>query len=263
MKTTWFACIALTALGATGCPDIDLDENEGLGGPVAEFDPANRIIPFPNNLLLDPATGKVNLPAGCSPTGGPESPSAQALRENVVNQLDGFGTFETTLNVTFTEPVDVASLVGRVFLYKVTADPAESQAIPVIIVPNQTARFDVNCANPQPVDQVTLIAAADLDGDGVGDIPVPLDDKSTYVVGITEGVTSATGRVFFPSPTWFLVRAVEDPVTIDDNGLIVEDRTPLDPAEDEATLRGLDQLWNAHQQPLQSSRPRACPRTRS
>jgi dienelactone hydrolase len=253
MKTKRLVCIALTSVCATGCPDIDLDANEGVSASVAEFDPANRIIPFPNNLLIDPATGKVNLPPGCSPTGGPESPTAQALRENVLNQLDGFGTFKTTLNVTFTEPVDVASLPGNVFLFKVTADPADSPPIPLIFVPNQTVRFDASCANPQPVEQVTFIPAADLDGDGIGDIPVPLDDKSTYVVGVTEGVTSVTGSRFVPAPAWFLVRAVQDPVTIDEAGVIVEDRTPLDPAipEEEAQLRAIDQLWNAHQLPIQ------------
>ena len=56
-------------------------------GPIVEFDPSNRIIPFPNNLLIDPMTGLVNLPAQCN-----ESATAKATREQVLNKLDGFGT---------------------------------------------------------------------------------------------------------------------------------------------------------------------------
>jgi len=241
MNMKWFACLALaTSFGATGCPSITVDENEGAPGPTVEFDPSNKIIPFPNNLLLDPTTGKLNLPAGCNPAGGTETATAKALREGVLNQLDGFGTFKTTLNVTFTEPVDMASLAGKVFVYKVTANPADSEALPVVFVPGQTARFDAACANPQLVDQITVVPM------------VPLEGKSTYVVGITEGVTTATGTPFLPSFVWGIVRSVQRPVTLNDNGDIIADRTPLDPAdpEDAATLQGINLLWTVHEQPL-------------
>ena len=110
MKTQWIACLALT-LGA--CPSVTVDENEGTLGPTVEFDPANKIIPFPNNLLLDPATGKVNLPEQCN-----ESASSLATRTGALNKLDGFGTYETAINVTFTEPVDLASLAGNVLVFQ-------------------------------------------------------------------------------------------------------------------------------------------------
>ncbi|MEJ7604549.1 MAG: hypothetical protein WKG01_42240, partial [Kofleriaceae bacterium] len=94
--TKCLACVLV--LAATGCPDIDNDGSEGTSGPVVEFDPGNKIVPFPNNLLLNPMTGKVNLPASCG-----ETPTAKALREGVLNTLDGFGTFETAINLTFSE----------------------------------------------------------------------------------------------------------------------------------------------------------------
>jgi len=83
--------------------------------PVAEFDPQNKIIPFPNDLLIDPVSGKVTLPAQCG-----ESPSAAALRTNVLNELDGFGTSKTAIQATFSQPVDPASLEGRVFLVRLS-----------------------------------------------------------------------------------------------------------------------------------------------
>jgi pimeloyl-ACP methyl ester carboxylesterase len=244
MNKQWFACLAVATLAA-GCPSVEVDENEGAPRPTVEFDPGNRIIPFPNNLLLDPATGKLNLPEGCNPNGGPETATAKALREQVLNQLDGFGTFKTTINITFTEAVDPASLEGNAFLYKIASrgmpvNPAESEAIPVTPIVNMTARFDASCANPQLVDQVTFVPN------------VPLDGGSTYVFGVTQGVKTAGGQDFIPSFVWALVRSVEDPVVLDDAGNVVSDRTPLDPSrpEDLATLRGIDLLWNVHEGPL-------------
>ena len=92
---------ALVAL--SGCPDIKTDAGEGPNdapktGPVVEFDPSKSIIPFPNNLILDAATGKVNLPAQCG-----ETATALAMRTGVLNKLDGFGTYEVAMRATFTE----------------------------------------------------------------------------------------------------------------------------------------------------------------
>lgn len=230
------ACVL--AVASAGCPDIDVDENEGGADlPVVEFDPGNRIVPFPNNLLLT-STGIVNLPASCN-----ESETARALRENVINKLDGFGTFETTMTVTFSEPVDAASLAGNIVIVKRVGDgtavtPAEAMPIPperILTRVGQTARFDAMCANPQMVDQVAIIPV------------VPLDQKSTYVVALKRGIKTADGQDFTASFTWSLIRQPENPVTIE-GGVVTSDRTPLEPSdpEDLATLMGIDQLWNAH-----------------
>ncbi|HEU0029824.1 MAG TPA: hypothetical protein VFQ53_04265 [Kofleriaceae bacterium] len=229
------------SVAAAGCPDIKTDENEGGVGPTVEFDPANKIIPFPNNLLLDPATGKIKLPEQCN-----ESPTAKALREGVLNTLDGFGTFKVTINVTFTEAVDMASLADHVFVYKAAdagtlVNPADSDPVPITFVPNQTQRFDASCANPQLVEQVTIVPL------------VPLDDRSTYVVGVTQGLKTATGANFEASFTWSLVRQSEPVVVLDDSGNVITNHTPLDPSdpEDLAQLQGIDLLWRVHAPALQ------------
>lgn len=101
MRSTWFlvGLVSELAIAAAGCVDIDKDRDEldqtALAGPTVEFDPANAIIPFPNNLLIDPTTGRVNIPASNC-----ETPAAAALRTNVLNQLDGFGPYETAISVT-------------------------------------------------------------------------------------------------------------------------------------------------------------------
>ena len=109
----WLASAAL--LVASGCPSVGRDSGETQGqlppldGPTVEFDPSNSIIPFPNNLVINPATGKVNIPAPAC-----ETPAAKALRTGVLNTLDGFGTYEAAMQVTFTDDLDMASLQGHV-----------------------------------------------------------------------------------------------------------------------------------------------------
>ncbi len=237
---TWLACVLVVA--ATGCPDVSKDTNE-TPGPSVEFDPANSIVPFPNNIVLDPTTGKVKLAMSAC-----ESPTATAIRTGVLNTLDGFGTYEVALQVTLTEAADPATVAGNVVLFKVASgmtpvDPTSAQPVPVFTTVNTTLRFDpANCAAP------AMVAAIDI-------VPlVPLDEKSTYVYAILDGLKTANGTPFLPSPTWALVRQPADPVTLDDMGNVVSDRTPLVPGQDAngngiddtVELQGLDGLWKLH-----------------
>ncbi len=241
MKTQWLACLAL-ALGA--CPSVDVDQDEGNIGPTVEFDPANKIIPFPNNLLLDPMTGKLALPETCN-----ESAATALTRTAALNKLDGFGTYEAVINVTFTEPFDMASLAGNVLVYQrtdegVATDPLTAQPIPdagLVLIPNKTVRFanqtDIKaCTDPVMVDQLTIVSRA------------PLAQKSIYTVAIKQGVKTAGGAEFQPSSTWAIVRQPEPVVAFDAAGNVTLNRTPLDPREAEgiAQLQGIDLLWKAH-----------------
>ncbi len=234
--------LACALVAMAGCPDISVDPDETVG-PVVEFDPARslatgaRFIPFPNDLARDPTTGKLNLgPQAC------ESPTAKATRENILNKLDGFGTYETAMQVTFTAEVDEASLAGHIVMYQLTNggmpnDPASAVSIPVIIRKGTTLRFLPDaCSTPDTVNSVAIIPM------------IPLKQKSTYVVALTKGITDTAGREFTGSTTWALVSATNDPVTLDDEGNIVADRTPLDPADpmQRAQLVALDGLWKLH-----------------
>ena len=131
----------LLVVSASGCPDVTVDPNE-VGGPTVEFDPARsqrdkaRFIPFPNDLARDPATGKVNLPeTNCEP------PASKATRENVLNKLDGFGTYEVAMQVTFTAEVDPASLTDHVVMVQLTDGGMDlSGALVEIVPPPEAAR---------------------------------------------------------------------------------------------------------------------------
>jgi hypothetical protein len=191
---TWLAC-ALVVL--SGCPNIDVDPGETQGnlpavdGPTVEFDPANSIIPFPNNLVINPVTGKVSIPAPAC-----ETPAAKAVRENTLNQLDGFGTYEAAMQVTFTQPVDLSTLEGNVVMYERKAmgtdvSPSAATMVPLVFKMGSALRFNpADCsAAPTVVPAVNIIPA------------IPLDQKSTYTVAILDGVKTTDGMAFIPSPT--------------------------------------------------------------
>ncbi len=231
---------SLLVLAASGCPSVTVDEEEGADRAEIEFNPAGKIIPFPNNLLLDPATGKVALPQQCN-----ESPTSAATRASI-NKLDGFGTYEPTLNVTFTEPVDLTSLANRVLLYQrvragTAQDPASAVPIPVIAIPGKAIRYGnqadlAACTDPAMIEQVTFVPTR------------ALDQKSTYTVVLLDGIKTAAGPDFNASFTWTLIREPEPVVVIDDDGNVTTNRTPLDPfsTAGRASLAGIDLLWKAH-----------------
>lgn len=143
----------LLALTAAGCPDVKTDPGEGSDlpvGPTVEFDPSHSILPFPNNLALC-ATGVDSTGAPCTigkvaiPPAACESEAAKAIRTNVLNQLDGFGTFEAAMQVTFTEEVDASTLDGHIVMYQRTKgatanDPASAHPIPVTLIKGTTVR---------------------------------------------------------------------------------------------------------------------------
>ncbi len=247
MQNKWLVPFLVSGLlvGMSGCPDVNVDPGEGVddpiaSGPIVEFDPSNRIIPFPNNLLLDRATGKVNLPASCN-----ESAASMATRVGVLNKLDGFGTFETVMTVTFNEPVDIATVAANVSLFRratgaMAVDPTAAMAIPVVAIPSMTARLDATCMNPAMINQVILVPTR------------PLDQKSTYVVALKSGIKTSMGADFGPSFTWSLIRQEAPLVELDAMGNVISDRTPLDPSipEDLASLQGIDLLWKAHAQAM-------------
>jgi hypothetical protein len=233
--------VAVAALSlSAGCVEkVTADPNELtiIPPPTAEFDPANQIIPLPNNLLLNPTTGKLALPAQCG-----ETPTAAALRSDVLNMLDGFGTSKTVIQTTFSAPVDPASLAGHVFLFRMAANGAPlampEPPVPVNVTTGTTLLFDANCRNPAPVSDITIVPTT------------PLDDASTYAVALLQGIKTTSGAEFLPSVTWALVRQPVDPVEISTTTgtpVVVVNNTPFNP-QDPAGLQsivGLDQLWKA------------------
>ena len=236
---------AVVSLCLLACSDVNVDENETedtlppSDGPYVEFDPNAGIVAFPTNLLLDPATGDVNLPEQCG-----ESATQTALRSGVLNALDGFGTFKSALRVTFSEAVNADTLTDRIKLYRRTSegqpiDPANAQEVPVTMIPGSTVRFSADCSDSQAIPAATIVPQ------------IPLSPRDTYVAVALDGIETADGKAFLPSITWGLTRQATNPVTVED-GVVVFDTTPFDRTDeaDQAALLGVDLLWKAHAQGL-------------
>jgi dienelactone hydrolase len=240
MTKTLASALVLGLLGLAGCPDIKTDTGEGGAGPTVEFDPAASIIPFPNNLVLDPTTGRVNLPQQCN-----ESLAQTVIRTSVINTLDGFGTYESALQVTFSEAIDMATLAGHVLLFQrargtAANDPTAAKPIPVVLLQGTTMQSSADCSTSKMVTSLTIIAQ------GV------LEQRSTYTVALTKGIKTAAGADFGPSFTWALVGQANAPVTLDTSGNVTTNHTPLDPRDPAqlAQLQGISQLWGAHKPAL-------------
>jgi hypothetical protein len=232
-----FSLAIVVALSIGGCVEkVTADENEKVlpaPPPVAQFDPQNKIIPFPNDLLIDPTSGKVSLPATCG-----ETPSAASLRTNVLNELDGFGTAKTAIQATFSEPVDPASLEGRVFLFRLSTAgvPANGSEgpVPIVTIPGTTTQSSADCQSQSMVGDVTIVPQT------------PLAGSSEYAVALLQGIKTASGAEFQPSPTWILVRGPVDPVEVTSMG-VIRNLTPFDPSDPagRAAITGIDLLWKA------------------
>lgn len=210
----------------------------------AEFDPAQRRIPFPNNLLLDPVTRRLALPASC---GEVEGSSAAGLRA-ALNQLDGFGTSQQVIRAGVTEALDPASLEGRVFLMRIAERGAPLSSfegpVPVRVQPALVTRLADDCVTPIQGHEIIVAPLA------------PLAQASTYAAVLLDGITTAEGKPLQPSATWGLVRQASPPVQLSppaegemlSSESVLVNTTPFDPAnpDDLATLSGLDLLWRAH-----------------
>ena len=160
-----YLLLCFLGLVAIGCNDTDSIDPQPvpqyLPTPFPGFtfplvDLTNRILPLPNNFLLNPQTGLIN-------TGGdPNGPDDTA---NAAASLDGFST---------TGPI-VIPFRGTVVPESINAD-----TLPVY-----------NSTTGQPV-LVTYEVTSSQAGSIVTIFPVrPLDPETTYVVVLSQGIISA------------------------------------------------------------------------
>lgn len=117
---------ALAALEAAGTPRQNLAGAWAFSTvkmPLATFDPAKKVVPFPNDLLMQ--DGHVNLPAD------PADDAATAGLKLELNKLDGFSTTAAILTESSptlgaaTARLDPASLSDAQFLLVNLSNPSE------------------------------------------------------------------------------------------------------------------------------------------
>jgi hypothetical protein len=140
-----------------------------MNQPEVTFDPAASIIPFPNDLLRNPATGRLNLPI---PPGA--SPTQQQLIGGL-NTLDGFSTTAATVSensdsrgaIEAGSRLDAARVVTGTAFVKLTSAPGVVGTEPKVTacINCVSSSGSTSASNPQQLQFVPQ---------------VPLDEKSTY-----------------------------------------------------------------------------------
>lgn len=152
---------------------------------VSGFDPANGVIPFPNNLLLQGTTDlTLNIPVDpTAPDAGPKL---------AMNALDGFST-TAPWSMTFSAPIDAASIAGNVHMYEVTLSGPGGGVTGVVR----------ELASPQ--EFVATLAPSDTTGATLAIVPTaPLKERTSYLAVVTNGIKDASGGNVRGSFTYLL-----------------------------------------------------------
>jgi hypothetical protein len=167
------------------------------------FDPADGIIPFPNDVLRDSTAGKIKLPnprtrqpltaADCTGT------DLGVLLVCGLNTLDGFSTTVPLISENSNElgaleqgTIDPKSLsVASVGLAKVKADAPTS-----VTDPKYTPC--INCGSSDPAAKVQTLQ---------WNFIAPLDERSTYLAYVTTDVKDDQGKNVVANPVFALVRS--------------------------------------------------------
>jgi len=171
--------------------------------PDVTFDPANNIVPFPNDLLLNRlADGgtQVNLPI---PDGG--SPAIVQLYTGL-NTLDGFSTtapLVSVFNADTLGPLNQGTIDGGslatgagVALLRPPTNPVHPPTAPSV-------KACIDCASSLLPDGGTPNHPPRLQF-----VPnVPLDERTTYGAFVTTNVTDTTGKRVIPATTFALLRS--------------------------------------------------------
>ena len=143
---------------------------------VANFDPSNGVIPFPNNLLLLGTTDlTLNIPVPTNP--------AQAGPVLALNALDGFSTV-APWSTTFPAPLTASTVVGgqSVHVFQVTLTGPGGGVTGIVR----------ELASPQ--EYVAVVAANSAAGATLAIVPTaPLKQLTSYMAVVTNGITDSTG----------------------------------------------------------------------
>ncbi|MEO7431416.1 MAG: Ig-like domain-containing protein [Dokdonella sp.] len=141
---------------------------------TVNFDPANGVIPFPNDLLLLGTTDlTLNIPV--------DPNAADAGTKTALNALDGFST-SAPWSLGFSQPLDATSLAGGVHVFEVTLSGPGGGVTGVV---RELA---------SPSEFVVALAPSDATARTVAIVPTaPLKERTSYMAVITNGIKTAAG----------------------------------------------------------------------
>ncbi len=199
------------------------------GSPVtavitAKFDPSNGVVPFPTNLLLSGTTDlTLNIPV--------TNPANFGDPKVAMNALDGFSTV-SPWSTTFSSPPKPSSLVAgttvRVFQVGLTGPGGGVNFLNRELTPN--------------AEYVIALASSDSTGRTLAIVPTkPLQQLSSYLVVLTNGITDNAGNDVTPDQTYFLAKRTSPLCT---NGTSTD---PLLPNATACALEPLRRLTNSQE----------------
>jgi len=173
----------LVLIGCAPATHLESDETQPIEQfTTAIFDPAAGIIPFPNDLLIDPATGKNAIP----------NPDGLDLID-AVNSLSGFST------------------VAPVSFY---LDGAPDNST----LNADTIKFlDITAGSPDFGQEVPFaVMGFDPTTGAVSLSPIwPLKPHHKYVVVVTKGVKDTSGKSIEPDKVFYLLERENSLITAD------------------------------------------------
>ena len=199
------------------------------GSPVtavitARFDPSNGVVPFPTNLLLSGTTDlTLNIPVA--------NPANFGDPKVAMNALDGFSTV-SPMTTSFSTPPRPSSLVAgsTVRVFQVTLSGPGGG------VTGLTRELQAN------VDFVVALTSSDAARRTLAVVPTkPLQQLSSYLVVLTNGITDNAGNDATPDQTYFLAKRT---TALCINGVSQE---PLLPNATACALEPLRRLTNSQE----------------
>ncbi len=199
------------------------------GSPVtaiitARFSPSTGVVPFPTNLLLSGTTDlTLNIPVA--------DPTNFGDPKVAMNALDGFSTV-APMTTAFSAPPRPSSIVAgssvRVFQVTLSGPGGGVTGVTRELAPN--------------ADFVVALASSDSTGRTLAVVPTkPLQQLSSFLVVLTNGITDSAGNDATPDQTYFLTQRTSPLCT----GGVSTD--PLLPTATACALEPLRQLTNSQE----------------
>jgi hypothetical protein len=173
------------------------------------FDPANSVIPFPNDLvrtgpkgtvaLPNPKTGKPLTAADCQTT------DTSILLVCGLNTLDGFSTLAPLIseNSDKAGAVDQAQIDPKSLDQKSVGLVKLASKAPMAIQTQPKWTPCLNCASSAKADGTPQTSPQQLQWK----LDVPLDEQTTYFGYVSNGVKDTAGKPVVANPVFALVRS--------------------------------------------------------
>ena len=198
-----------------------LQDNIDTTAEKALFNPADGVIPFPNDLLFG-TDGTLDIPVA--------DPNDYSDPQVALNTSWGFAT-DTPMSTAFSSPIDPASISGdSVRVYQVTLSSTPGGAA-IAVSGDERLTYGVDYM-------------ATVSGNTLAIVPLrPLHYSSSYLVAITNGLRNTSGIVYKADLVYNLLKLGEP--LVDGNG---NSRVAVVPdPDDAASLEMLRMATNANE----------------